>query len=67
MKKVTYRKFASIDRDELSKNLQFDYEDINEVNILVRKFEEKARKAIDILAPEKNQDHHRSSSQYVVH
>ena len=50
---VTYRKFSSIDKTVFQNDLQFDYSDINNVNELIAKFEERTRDVIDKHAPEK--------------
>lgn len=52
-KTITYRKYALIDHNHLTQDLQFDFDDICDVNLLVGKFEESARKAIDHQAPER--------------
>jgi len=52
-KTVTFRKYAGIDRSVLIKDLQFDFADIGDVDVLVNRFQESARNAIDNQAPEK--------------
>ena len=52
-KTVTYRKFSNVDREILGNQLQFDLEQFDNANDLVKQFHEKVKLCIEQQAPEK--------------